>query len=77
MILEWMLIVVVAVMVFGPKEIPQLAYNLGTLWRYLNKQKQALIQLCEQDLLKRTLQDNEQRAKLAEDRYQQQSKLIE
>lgn len=77
MILEWILILLVAICVLGPKEIPRLASYLGVIWKFLNKQKQELQKLYSENILQKILLENEERAKSAEERYQKQSEFIE
>jgi len=65
MFLELMLIFVVFILVFGPKELPKLAYYLSRGFGYVQHLKSELRQLWEKQVHLQRLNDNEQRAEAA------------
>jgi sec-independent protein translocase protein TatB len=68
---ELLLILVVALLVFGPKKLPMLAYHLGKLVGQFNHYKQQLTALWQHQLNEHQLQENLKKAQKADENYQQ------
>lgn len=67
---ELLLILIVALVVFGPKKLPLVAHHLGILVVWFNKYKQQAAVFWQQQLNEQTLQDNIKKAQKADVRYQ-------
>lgn len=72
---ELLLILVVALVVFGPKKLPMVAYHLGMLVGRFNHYKQKALVFWQQQLNEQALQDNLRKAKEADAGYQQDNGL--
>lgn len=68
---QLLLILIVALVVFGPKKLPMLASNLGHLMHQLQKVKQQLWLLWHQQQQASQLQENIKRAQAVDSSYQQ------
>lgn len=68
---ELLLILVVALIVFGPNKLPMLARHLGLLMRKLNQLKSQASVLWEQQLKELQLEENKRKAEEADQQYQQ------
>ncbi|TAL60547.1 MAG: twin-arginine translocase TatA/TatE family subunit [Legionella sp.] len=66
---EFLLILVVAVIVFGPNKLPMLARHLGLAMRKVNQFKNQAQLLWEQQLNELQLQDNLRKAEEADKHY--------
>ena len=67
---ELLLILMVALLVFGPKQLPMVASHLGSLLRRLNRYKEKSKGLWQQSLYVEQLQDNTKKAAAADADYQ-------
>ena len=72
---ELLLILIVALIVFGPKRLPMLAHHLGKWVSHLSHYKQKATVFWQQQQHEQTLQDNIKKAKDAETRYLQDGEL--
>lgn len=68
---ELLLILIVALVVFGPKKLPMVAQHLGKLVARLNTYKQQFDVFWQQQLHQQQLQDNIRKAEKADSNYQQ------
>ncbi|KTC91572.1 twin-arginine translocase TatA/TatE family subunit [Fluoribacter dumoffii] len=66
---EILLILLVALIVFGPNKLPMLARHLGLLIRRLNQFKAQATVLWQQQLNELQLQENQRKAKEADEQY--------
>ncbi len=66
---ELLVILIVALIVFGPKKLPMLATHLGILIRKFNQLKAQAAVLWQQQLHVLQLQENERKAKEADEQY--------
>ncbi|MCW8399038.1 twin-arginine translocase TatA/TatE family subunit [Legionella sp. PATHC038] len=66
---ELLVILVVALIVFGPKKLPMLATHLGLLLRKLNQLKAQAAALWQQQLNAVQLQENQRKAQEADEQY--------
>ncbi|WP_392538361.1 twin-arginine translocase TatA/TatE family subunit [Legionella sp. 227] len=66
---ELLVILMVALIVFGPKKLPMLATHLGLLLRKLNQLKAQAAALWQQQLNAVQLQENQRKAKEADEQY--------
>lgn len=69
MVLEWLVIVVVAFVVFGPQKLPQLATQVGTILRKLNQVRYQMNRFLQTQLQEQQLLQNQQKAEDAEALY--------
>ncbi len=67
---ELLLILVVALVVFGPKRLPMLAYHLGKLFARLHDYKEQLTAFWQQQVNEQMLEENIKKAKQADKLYQ-------
>jgi sec-independent protein translocase protein TatB len=67
---ELLLILVVALIVFGPKKLPMLATHLGLIVRQLNQLKTKASLLWEHQLNELHLEDNKRKAAEADKHYE-------
>lgn len=72
---ELLLIVVVALFVFGPSKLPMLAHHLAVFYRQLTSYQQRLSHFFQSQLNEHSLQENLQKAKKADSQYQSESDL--
>lgn len=70
---ELLLILLVTLLVFGPKKLPMLATHLGLLFKKINHLKQQASVWWQQQQQQLTLQENERKAQEADARYKQES----
>ena len=66
---EFLVIFIVALIVFGPKKLPMLASHLGLLIRKLNQLKAQASVFWQQQLNALQLQENQRKAKEADQQY--------
>ncbi|MCE0722155.1 Sec-independent protein translocase subunit TatA/TatB [Legionella resiliens] len=66
---ELLIIFIVALIVFGPKKLPMLATHLGLLIRKLNQLRAQAGILWQQQLDALQLQENQRKAKEADEQY--------
>lgn len=66
---ELLVILIVALIVFGPKKLPMLATHLGLLIRKLHQLKTQATVLWQQQLNEFQLQENQRKANEADERY--------
>ncbi|KTD42715.1 Sec-independent protein translocase subunit TatA/TatB [Legionella parisiensis] len=66
---ELLVIFCVALIVFGPKKLPMLATHLGLLIRKLNQLKAQAALLWHQQLNALQLQENQRKAREADEQY--------
>lgn len=71
---ELLLILFVALLVFGPEKLSMLAGHLGKLIRYLNQVKQQLGEFWQAQLNEQQLRENQRKAEDADAVYQQSKK---
>jgi len=71
---ELLVILVVALIAFGPSKLPMLATHLGLLMRQVNKVKERAAALWQQQLNEIQLQENLKKAKEADEQYQSSEK---
>lgn len=69
---ELLLTLMVALMVFGPKQLPMVASHLGTLLRRLIRYKEKAKSLWQASLYLEQLQDNTKKAEVADADYNKQ-----
>jgi sec-independent protein translocase protein TatB len=69
MSLELLLILLVALIVFGPQKLPMLASHLGLLMRHLNKLKATTSVFWQQQLNEYQLEENKHKAEEADNHY--------
>jgi sec-independent protein translocase protein TatB len=67
---ELLVIMLVTVLVFGPKKLPMLAYHLGVALRYLLNYKQLAVQAWQQLLSEQKLQENLEKAQRVDQSYE-------
>jgi sec-independent protein translocase protein TatB len=70
---ELLLILIVALLVFGPSKMPMLARHLAKSYRLISHYQQQVSAFLQEQLKEQQLQDNLQKAKKADDQYQQKS----
>lgn len=63
---ELLLILIVALAVFGPKKLPMLAYHLGKLAARIHLYKQQMMDFWQQQLKEQQLQENIKKAEAVE-----------
>lgn len=68
---EILIILIVALFVFGPKKLPMLATHLGLLLRKVHQIKKHFSVLWQQQLNEITLIENQRKAKEAEEHYKE------
>ena len=68
---ELLIICLVGLLVFGPKKMPMLARDLAKLWQFCSHLKQEFSKFWDEKLKELTLEDNENKAKKADEIYQQ------
>jgi Sec-independent protein translocase protein TatA len=68
---ELLLILIVALIVFGPNKLPMLASHLGLLMRKINHLKNQASRLWEQQVQELQLEDNKRKAEEADKQYEQ------
>ncbi|QBR83150.1 preprotein translocase subunit TatB [Legionella israelensis] len=66
---ELLLILFVAVIVFGPSKLPMLARHLGLIFKKMDKLKQQANEIWQQHLKEVQLSDNTQKAQEADLQY--------
>ncbi|MGL6028870.1 MAG: twin-arginine translocase TatA/TatE family subunit [Legionella sp.] len=71
---ELLLILLVTLLVFGPKKLPMLATHLGLLLKKINGLKQQASVWWHQQQQQLTLQENERKAQEADALYKQSTK---
>lgn len=71
---ELLVIFIVALIVFGPKKLPMLATHLGLLIRKLNQLKAQASAFWQQQLHVLQYQENQRKAKEADERYKEEYK---
>lgn len=69
---EVILILIIALVVFGPKKLPMLAIHLAMGLRFFNQIKDKGQLLWEQVLKEQSLLENEHKAQIADHQYQTQ-----
>ena len=69
MISEFLVILIVALIVFGPTKLPMLATHLGLLVRKLNQLKTHINQFWQKQLNEFQLQENKRKAEIADRQY--------
>lgn len=67
---ELLVIGIVAFIVFGPERLPQLAKRAGQYWQQIQRMKSKWDEELDSQLLQLKLQENEEKAKLADQHYQ-------
>lgn len=67
---ELLVIMVVAIVVFGPNKLPMLARHLSHALKHYHRFKQQASNVWQGYLNELQLQDNEQKAKIADQHYQ-------
>ncbi|KTD65592.1 TatB protein (twin arginine translocation) [Legionella santicrucis] len=72
---EILVILVVALIVFGPKKLPMLATHLGLLLRKINQLKAQAVALWQQQLNEIQLHENQRKAKEADEQYKKEKPL--
>ena len=72
---ELLLILVVALVVFGPQKLPLVAHHLGTLLGHFNGYKQQVAAFWQQQLNEQKLQENIKKAQESDVNYQQDNEL--
>ena len=70
---ELLIILIVALLVFGPDKLPMLAEHLGKLTQWGNRMLNNMRKEWDDELQKQQLNDNIKRAELADIAYQQKS----
>ena len=68
---ELLVILIVALIVFGPNKLPMLAGHLGLFIRKVNQLKNQASLLWEQQLKELQLEDNKRKAEEADKQYEQ------
>ena len=66
---ELLLIMLVAIIVFGPSKLPMLANHLGKLLRHLNLLKQQAHEFWQTHMNEQQLQENQRKAEKADQVY--------
>ena len=66
---ELLVIIIVALIVFGPNKLPMLAEHLGKFIRQLNSLKMQLTNLWQAQLNEQQLRENQQKAEKADSIY--------
>ena len=72
---EFLIILIVAFIVFGPKKLPMLASHLGLLVRKFNQLKTQAAALWQQQVNEFQLQENQRKAKEADEHYKKESSV--
>lgn len=67
--MELLLILLVALIVFGPQKLPMLARHLGLLMRHLNQLKATTSIFWQQQLNECQLEENKHKAQEADNHY--------
>ena len=70
MVSEWLVILIVALVAFGPKRLPMLASHLYKAWMQLQACKQQLLQFWQKQWLEQQLLENQKRAEEADKAYE-------
>lgn len=73
---ELLVILIVALIVFGPKKLPMLATHLGLLVKKFHQIKAHAHILWQQQLNELQLQDNLRKAKEADEQYEKERQLF-
>lgn len=71
---ELLIIVLVALIVFGPNRLPMLASHLAKLWRQIQFFKEEAAAFWQKQLNEQQLRENNHKAEQADSRYQQEDK---
>ncbi len=71
---ELLLILLVALLVFGPAKLPMLAQHLGKFMKRMNHAKNQLSAFWNEQLQEHQLQENIKKAEKADAHYQQETK---
>jgi sec-independent protein translocase protein TatB len=66
---ELLLILLVALLAFKPKNLPMLVSHLAKAWRWYTKRKEQWQAFLEQQVRLQTLKENQQKAAKAEEEY--------
>ena len=74
---ELLLTLLVVLFVFGPNKLPMLARHLGQLVRRFNHYKQETMLFWQQQLEQQQLQENNEKAQQADERYQRNKVISE
>lgn len=72
---EILVILIVALIVFGPKKLPMLATHLGLLLRKINHFKAQAVALWQQQLKEIQFQENQRKAQEADEQYKKEEPL--
>ncbi|MGL5742652.1 MAG: Sec-independent protein translocase subunit TatA/TatB [Legionella sp.] len=72
---ELLVILIVALIVFGPKKLPMLATHLGLLVRKLQQLKAQATTLLQQQVNELQLQENRRKAQEADKHYEKENSL--
>ena len=72
---ELLLTLLVALLVFGPKQLPMVAYHLGKLFGRFNHYKHQMTDIWQQQLNEHQLQENIKKAEKADTDYQKDNNL--
>lgn len=72
---ELLVILIVTMVVFGPKKLPMAAHHLGKLVARFNYYKQQMATFWQQQLNEQQLRDNIKKAQEADDDYNKDIKL--
>ncbi|KTC92143.1 Sec-independent protein translocase subunit TatA/TatB [Legionella cincinnatiensis] len=72
---EILVILIVALIVFGPKKLPMLATHLGLLLRKINQFKAQAVALWQQQLKEIQFQENQRKAQEADEQYKKEEPL--
>ncbi|MCP0914931.1 MULTISPECIES: twin-arginine translocase TatA/TatE family subunit [Legionella] len=71
---ELLLILIVALLVFGPGKMPMLAQHLGKCVRLLQQYRQQILEFWQAQMNEQQLQDNLKKAEEADKKYQLEDK---
>jgi len=66
---ELFIIVIITLMVFGPKRLPQFAQRLGKLWSSLHRFNEEMHAVLDGEVMKSQLEKNIAKAKQADSHY--------
>ena len=72
---EVLVIIIVALIAFGPKQLPMLAEHLGKLFRYFNHGKQQITTFWHTQIAQQQLRDNQKKAEEVDKAYQNKTKF--
>lgn len=70
---ELLVIMMVALIVFGPGKLPMLAAHLGKLFQRFNQLKQQAANFWQDQINEQQLRDNQRKAEKADSQYKEQS----